>query len=206
MDGDRGASVEAMAALYAAEESAIMSTNGYISTLMGAGIAYIGVTLTFTEKFGDEVSWWLVALLPVPTWLISAYQILLANTVFLRTISVRILEKRLVGTAGFTTAEHDLIGGWRSDLVRDIHSPHKPFAAGTLLAYLGNVLLVVAYTAWIVWFAWVRGLHWWGLAYAAGYLGACWIVTASWWRGQVIASRQKTEAVRVGLLRGDLPF
>ncbi|MGH3671540.1 MAG: hypothetical protein ACRDSH_13035 [Pseudonocardiaceae bacterium] len=164
------------------------------ATLMNAGLAIMGAaaaysvgTIAFADKFGVVVSWGIVALLPIPLWIISAYQSLLACASAMRITSSIYLGNELYRRTGLPAKDAKIVGVYTSEQIMDFRAASAIHKLTIILSFGGVNAVIMGYTVYIllrtstklgpaIWF------------FAAFYLIFSIVVLASWSSGLKKAS------------------
>jgi hypothetical protein len=139
--------VSALGPIYAAERAD--NSAGEVFAVLGAGVAYIAATIAFSSRIFRSIGW-LGPLLPIPLWIIAAYQSLSAGGAMLRSLSVREIENRLLKYTNFTSDQYAAIGLRASDKIMNVMRAGLIHKAANIAAYGGILAMITAYTIYII--------------------------------------------------------
>lgn len=176
--------VSALAAVYAgtrADNSSIMNVS---LALMGAGIAYITATLATIDKFTS--AWAVLAVLPIPLWIVAAYHSILTSITMVNAVAAQYTEGQLLKAAGVEEDKRQFMGYQRAEMITNIghkqgRIPHK-ISVG--ITFGGTGALVLAYTGYMIFLAWKQAGWILGVVLAVFYLGLAVVVMLSWKYGK----------------------
>jgi hypothetical protein len=187
----------ALTAIYTATRSDMSSIMNVSMALLGAGAAYIAATLAFADKFGQDVSWIAVILLPSPLWLVAAFHSLLLSISMSHTVTARYAERRLLTHAEVEPLDWHHIGLEAGDRIMNFKRSRWSHAVMDLIIYGGAAALVVAYSIYMLVKAWPNQTTW-AVIFGCVYLGAAVSVGFSWGHGfsQVEKSEKTLLSIR----------
>lgn len=172
----------ALTAIYTASRSDMSSIMNVSMALLGAGAAYIAATLSFADKFGNNVGWIVVILLPSPLWLVAAFHSLLLSISMAHTLTARYAEHQLLIFAEVDPSKWRHIGLDAGDRIMNVAKSRWSHKVMDLIIYLGAAALVIAYTVYMLGKAWPEETTW-AIIFGCVYLGAAVSVGFSWKHG-----------------------
>jgi hypothetical protein len=176
--------ISALGALYQAEKSDASGKFNVAMTVMGIGAAYIVGALGYTDKFGTHsLPWTLVALAPVPLWIIAAFQSILTLASMMHGVSVQILEDALFKETGLATGLRDYVGSKGADQIMDIRKAELPHKIATVFVYAGVGASVLGFTTYATNQAWDHLSTGTEVGLISSYLITTAIVILSWIAG-----------------------
>jgi hypothetical protein len=172
--------VNALGALYQAEKTDAAGVFNTAMALMGIGGAYLCVLIASTDKFGvGSLNWLIVLLLPCPLWLIAVFQSLMTLNAMSHGVSVRIIENALFAESGLQV-DRDLVGSASGDKIMDITKSRPVHIISTLVVYAGVALLVVGFTAYVLYLSWNKVPNIYGVVAIGCYTLLLIIIVLSW--------------------------
>lgn len=135
------AEIAAIAALYQADRSSIVSGVASLRSVQGFTMIYIAAVASVWYSQSHRLGW-LVAVLPVPVWIATSASVMFLVLARVRTESAIVLEGELFSSARFGLEDRDRIGLRRATAVAE---PWKSENSRFPAVYLG--LLWIAGTA-----------------------------------------------------------
>ncbi|MFA4919696.1 MAG: hypothetical protein WC581_10655 [Thermodesulfovibrionales bacterium] len=188
--------VSALGALYQAEKTDAAGIFNTAMALMGIGCAYIGVLMTVSDKFGKDISWPIVLLLPIPLWIISAFQSLMTLNAMSHGVSVRIIEYALFSESGLPGELRKFVGSASGDKIMDISQSELAHKITTIVVYSGVVLLVGGFTLYVLCRTWYQVSYIASILAATGYTLLLIIVVNSWVAGKRILEKANKQYLK----------
>lgn len=151
-------SVEALAALYAAERADVQNVLGHSLTLISILVAYSAIIGATWTEHPDAIPHWMTIFLPVPVLAAIAWHSQMNSLVFAHNQSIQVLEEQLfkhIPSIGNDATRKLWVGATSGRLVTDVPIliKEKRFAllAASVTAYGAVGLIVVGLTAGSVW-------------------------------------------------------
>ncbi|MET7945775.1 hypothetical protein [Micromonospora sp. NPDC005324] len=143
--------VAALGSLYEAERTDGAASQSTVLALLAAGVAYISASSTFSEDIFARLGWAAV-FVPIPVWIIAAFQSLIVVTAMIRSLSVRALEYKLFRHTSFTPEESEGMGLRALERVMNLGDekgkwPHK---LANVFSYAATLILAIGYTIYLV--------------------------------------------------------
>ncbi len=116
-------SVAALGALYQGEKTDASYVFSTAMAMMGIAEAYLVGAIPFVEKLGHEppepLAWLLLLIIPVPLWLVAAFQSLMTLNAMSHGNSIRIIENALFD-ASRLRVRRNLVGSAAGDRIMDV--------------------------------------------------------------------------------------
>jgi hypothetical protein len=137
---------DAEIALYTADRADGSAILGVTMNLMAVIATYGGLVVAAlaTDFFtADTRGPWLQAVIGAPLWGLLCYQYLLLCLVHIRTNSIQLLEKKLLGATKLTVHERSQVGSDAGNWITNINTQPSLLKAGSLAAYVSLTLAVV---------------------------------------------------------------
>ena len=145
--------VPALAALYQGEKTDASSVFYTAMAMMGIAVTYlIGAIPSVSNLSHGPIPWLFLLLLPLPVWLIVAFHSLMTLNAMSHGISVRIIEQALFEVSELRV-ESDLVGSAAGDKIMDITKSKAAHKLITVVVYGGVFLMVVGFTAYVLYSA-----------------------------------------------------
>lgn len=188
--------VSALGALYQAEKTDAAGIFNTAMALMGIGCAYIGVLMTVSDKFGKDLSWLIVLLLPIPLWIIAAFQSLMTLNAMSHGVSVRIIEHALFSESGLPEELRKFVGSASGDKIMDISQSELAHIITAIVVYSGVVLLVGGFTLYVLFRTWCQVSYSASILAATGYTLFLIIVVNSWVAGKRILEKANKQYLK----------
>jgi hypothetical protein len=177
-------STSALGAMYQAEKTDATGIFNVAMALMGLGVAYLVGAIGTADKYGTaSLPWSAVLLLPLPLWLIAAFNSLMTLNSMSHGVSVQVLEDALYDRTDLHERLRDLVGSRAGDQIMDIRRSSAAHKIATIFVYGGVAASVVLYTAWVLHQAWGQVTDWMRVTAVVGYFLAAVLVIASWIAG-----------------------
>ena len=174
-------SVSALGAMYQAEKTDGTGIFNVAMALMGLGVAYLVGAISTADKYGSaSLPWSAVLLLPIPLWLIAAFNSLMTLNSMSHGVSVQILEDALFTQTKLHHKLRPLVGSRAGDRVMDIQRSKITHKIATIFVYGGVGASVVLYTSGVIYQAWHHVPRWISVCAILGYSLAVLIVFTSW--------------------------
>ena len=201
------AALIALAALYQGEKTEATSVLSTSMAMMGFALAYMaGGVLFLGDLSHGRIPSVLAALLPMPVWLVAAFQSLMTLKAMSHSVSLLIIEHALFRRAGLQV-RRTIIGSAASDEIMDINVSNLAHTITTLLVYNGVGFLVIGLTAYSVYSA-ANALdekdtlfRWWVVGAAIfTYILLVILVAISWIVGCSKIKKNRAEIPPVSLL------
>jgi hypothetical protein len=146
-DPDR---IAALNALYQSERSESASMQTVNAAVVGLAVAYAGATSAFlsqeTLRSSDA---WVVALLPAPLWIVGVFLATFSSAQARRSYAAIVLERKLTQIAKLTDAEKRIVGLTGLQTVLNVRRAPAIAKLGPAIAFGGELLLAIAYTAYM---------------------------------------------------------
>jgi hypothetical protein len=175
-------SIPAIAAVYSATRADNGTLLNVTLALLGAGAAYLVGTLAFVDKFGTSISWFLVAALPVPLWIIAIFHSILTVSAMTNSLALRAFERELMQASFADRGTIKGLGYANADRIMNIRIARWPHRVATAVVYGGVGATIILYTIYLILLSRSRiGL--WTWAFVALYLALLVIAIASWIAG-----------------------
>jgi hypothetical protein len=138
--------IPALSALYQGEKTDASYLNNTAMVMVGLALAYLLGAIQWVDKLQVAPNARLsLVLLPVPLWLVLAYQSLVTLTTMSHGLSVKIIENALFASADLRVSR-DLVGSAAGDKIMDINKAKPVHIITTLLVYGGIFLSVLVFT------------------------------------------------------------
>jgi hypothetical protein len=175
-------SIPAIAAMY----GAIRADNGTLLNvslaLVGAGAAYLVGTLAFADKFGTSVSWYLVAALPTPLWIIAIFHSILTISAMTNSLALRAFERELMQASFVDRSTIKGLDHANADRIMNIRVARWPHKIATAVVYSGVGVTIILYTIYLL-LSSHNKIGLWAWAFAALYVALAGVALASWIAG-----------------------
>jgi hypothetical protein len=139
--------IAALAPIYTADRAD--NSAGEVFTILGAGAAYITATLAFSGQIFRSIGL-LGPFLPLPLWIMVAYQSLLTGAAMVRSLSIRAIESKLLNSTDFSKLQAQAIGLQSSERVLNVNDASFVHKVISFATYGGIVLMVCAYTVFVI--------------------------------------------------------
>ena len=144
-----GVSIEiaALTPIYTADRAD--NSAGEVFAILGVGAAYVTATLAFSSQIFRSIGW-LGPFLPLPLWIMVAYQSLLTGVAMVRSLSIRAIEGKLLESTDFSEQQSRAIGLQSSERVVNVSDASFIHKAISFATYGGIVLMICAYTLFVI--------------------------------------------------------
>ena len=144
-----GVSIEiaALTPIYTADRAD--NSAGEVFAILGVGAAYVTATLAFSSQIFRSIGW-LGPFLPLPLWIMVAYQSLLTGVAMVRSLSIRAIEGKLLESTDFSEQQSQAIGLQSSERVINVSDASFIHKAISFATYGGIVLMICAYTLFVI--------------------------------------------------------
>lgn len=172
--------VEALSSLYQADRSDNSTNLSASLALLGANIAYAGVTLAFSDQF-SKLNDTLVVLLPIPLWIVAAFHSLIVSAGMLRAVSIQVLERELIRRAKIPDDVKIVVGYQAPEGVMNIKPAAWVHKLAIVLANGGSGLIAIPYTVYILFSREIEGMLRGGALFV--YVFVALITALSWTEG-----------------------
>lgn len=172
---DVSTELAALAPIYTADRAD--NSAGEVFAILGAGAAYITATLAFSGQIFRSIGW-LGPFLPLPLWIMAAYQSLLTGVAMVRSLSIRAIESKLLNSTNFSEQQARAIGLQSSERVINVNDASLIHKAASFATYGGIMLMICAYTVFII-LADPDITNAWRIVAYAGYVFLAILVVAS---------------------------
>lgn len=147
--------VKALAAFYQAEKTDASGVFRTAMAMMAIGGAYLCVMITNIYRFGSGPGDWLILLvLPLPLWLIAAFQSLMTLNAMSHGVSVQIIEDALFAESALPAGTRNYVGSVSGDKIMDINKSRFIHHLTTYIVYIGVGMLVIGFTSYTVYLTW----------------------------------------------------
>lgn len=139
--------IAALTPIYAADRAD--NSAGEVFAILGAGAAYITATLAFSGQIFRSIGL-LGPFLPLPLWIMAAYQSLLTGVAIVRSLSIRAVEIKLLSGTNFSVQQARVIGLQSSERVINVNDASLIHKAVSFATYGGIMLMICAYTVFVI--------------------------------------------------------
>src|SRR5215211_785807 len=140
-------SIAALGVMYQAERQDQGNLLLTALALIAGAAAYIGVAVALVNSASNPGNPWVLAFLPFPMWVVTAYHVLLVANALVRSASVEIIEKRLIGVLNLRN-EEPRIGSRAAQRVMNIDEQPTVLRIQSYITYVGVGAVVVAFTVY----------------------------------------------------------
>jgi hypothetical protein len=189
-----------LTAVYLADRSDHSASLTNAVAMLGAGIAYATGTLAFFKDITATREPLLIAMLPLPLWMVVLYHALVVVASMIRAASIVALERRILSDSGLPTWFAERTGFKASHTaVFNLAAAAWPHRLASLISYAGTGLVTVVYSAFVL----VRSgflTRPWLIGAATIYFALTVLWLAVWFRGTA-----KYYEYRLALDRADSP-
>jgi hypothetical protein len=151
-------SLAALGALYQGEKTDAAYIFNTAMAMMGIALAYLVGALPFVDKLrhvpSEPFAWLFLLLLPIPLWLVAAFQSLMTLNAMSHGVSVRIIENALFDASGLRVrVERKLVGSAAGDEIMDVTQANIVHAITSYVVYGGVFLFEVVFTGYALYSA-----------------------------------------------------
>jgi hypothetical protein len=148
--------ITALGALYQGEKTDAAYIFNTAMAMMGIALAYLVGALPFVDKLRtvpiEPIAWIFLLLLPIPLWLVAAFQSLVALNAMSHGVSVRIIENALFDASGLRV-KRVLVGSAAGDEIMDVTQAKFAHKITSYVVYGGVFLFEVLFTIYALYSA-----------------------------------------------------
>lgn len=150
------AAVAALGALYQGEKTDASYVFSTAMAMMGVAVAYLVGAIPFVEKLAHQpfepLAWLFLLIIPIPLWLVAAFQSLMTLNAMSHGISVQIIENALFD-ASRLRVRRNLLGSAAGDRIMDVGEARLVHKITSFVVYGGVFIFEILFTGYALYSA-----------------------------------------------------